>query len=101
MSLFQPKESFHNGNAPEDEVFRLGTHGCEVMFTSYSKGTEVGPSINTLRTKHLIISGSVKVNASDCITHYQTGEWFEIPQHQEHTVTYLTDCSVIEFWFDQ
>lgn len=101
MSLFQPKESFHNGNAPEDEVFRLGSHGCEVMFTSYSKATEIGPSINTHRTKHLIISGSIKVDMYCTSAHYRTGDWFEIPQHAEHKITYTTDCSVIEFWFDE
>jgi len=101
MSLFQPKESFHSGNALEDEVFRLGTHGCEVMFTSYARGTVVGPSINTHRTKHLIISGSVEVNLEGSLSRHQTGEWFEIPQHQEHKITYLKDCSIIEFWFDQ
>ena len=101
MSLFQPKESFHSGQSPDDEVFRLGSHGCEVMFTSYEKHTEVGPSINTHRTKHLIISGAVEVNLDGDVNHYQTGEWFEIPQHKEHKITYQQDCTIIEFWFDK
>lgn len=101
MSLFQPKESFHNGNAPSDEVFRLSPYGCEVMFTSYHKGTIVGPSINTHRTKHLIISGSIQVTLNGLTKHYQTGEWFEIPGQTEHTITYNQDCCTIEFWFDK
>ncbi len=101
MSLFQPKESFFSGNAPKDEVFRLGPHGCEVMFTSYDKGTIVGPSINTNRTKHIIISGLVEVNLEGNTRTYRTGDSFEIPSQKEHTVRYQQDCSVIEFWFDK
>ena len=101
MSLFQPKESFHNGSSPEDEVFRLGPHGCEVMFTSYQKDSVVGPSINTHRTKHVIISGSVAVSLDNKVCKYETGDWFEIPEQQEHQITYLSDCSIIEFWFDK
>ena len=101
MSLFQPKESFFSGTAPKDEVFRLGPHGCEVMFTSYDKGTVVGPSINTSRTKHIIISGRVEVNLEGNTRHYRTGDFFEIPSQQEHTIRYHQDCSVIEFWFDK
>ncbi|MDX1693235.1 MAG: hypothetical protein R3208_05685 [Ketobacteraceae bacterium] len=101
MSLFQPKESFFNGSAPEDEVFRLGPHGCEVMFTSYSKGTVVGPSINTLRTKHIIINGTVVVDMKGTTKTYRTGESFEIPRQCEHRLHYQQDCSIIEFWFDK
>lgn len=101
MSLFQPKESFHSGNSPNDEVFRLSPHGCEVMFTSYLKGSVVGPSINTHRTKHVLISGTVEVNIEGSTKRYQTGEWFEIPCQIEHTINYTQDCSVIEFWFDK
>ena len=101
MSLFQPKESFFSGNAPEDEVFRLGPHGCEVMFTSYDKGTIVGPSINTLRTKHIIISGVVAVEKDGETRTYRTGDFFEIPKQIEHTLHYHQDCSIIEFWFDK
>ena len=100
MSLFLPKESFYNGSAPQDEVFRLGSHGCEVMFTSYDKGTVVGPSINTLRTKHIIISGIVEVEMGGLRQTYRTGDSFEIQKQQEHTIRYHQDCSVIEFWFD-
>ena len=101
MSLFQPKETFHNGNSPDDEVFRLAPHGCEVMFTCYEKNSVVGPSINTRHAKHLIISGSVDVTVDGVNKQYKTSEWFEIPGQKEHQIKYLSDCSIIEFWFDE
>lgn len=101
MSLFQPKESFFSGNAPHDDVFRLGRHGCEVMFTSYEKDTMVGPSINRSRTRHSIIHGRVEVTLNGNTRKYSTGESFEIPAQQEHTIRYSQNCSIIEFWFDQ
>lgn len=101
MSMFQPKEAFFSGNAPHDEVFRLGAHGCEVMFTSYEKNTVVGPSINRNGTKHRIIRGRLDVTLNGHTQQYSTGDSFEIPAHQEHVIRYHQDCAIIEFWFDQ
>ena len=100
MSLFQPKESFHSGNSANDETFRLPTHNCEVIFASYEKGTVVGSSINRARTRHIVISGSVKVSYANKEHDYKAGEWLEIPQHTEHQITDKKNCSMIEFWFD-
>ena len=100
MSLFQPVEISHkNANAPD--TFHLGPHNCNVMFTSYEKGTNTGKLVNLKDSKNRLISGAVRLTINDQTQLIHASEWFRIPSNTEHSLHYLSDCTVIEFWFDQ
>ncbi|OUS29961.1 hypothetical protein A9Q99_07840 [Gammaproteobacteria bacterium 45_16_T64] len=100
MSLFQPIETLHE-NANQADVFHLGPHGCSVMFTSYEKDTHTGTLINITNAKNRLISGSICLTLNGKHQLIHAGEWYNVPANIEHTLHYLSDCSVIEFWFDQ
>ena len=100
MSLFQPIEISHE-NANSADTFHLGPHNCNVMFTSYEKGTVTDKLINLKDVKNRLISGSIRLIINNKNQHIHAGEWFRIPSNTEHALHYLSDCTVIEFWFDQ
>jgi len=100
MSLFQPIEISHK-NTNAADTFHLGPHNCNVMFTSYEKGTDTGELINLKDTKNRLITGSIRLIINDKTQQIQAGEWFRIPSNTEHTLQYLSDCTVIEFLFDK
>ena len=100
MSLFQPIEISHK-NANAADIFHLGPHNCNVMFTSYEKGTNTGKLINLKDTKNRLISGAIRLTINDETQLIQAGEWFQIPSNTEHTLHYLSGCTVIEFLFDK
>jgi quercetin dioxygenase-like cupin family protein len=100
MSLFQPIEISHK-DASSADIFHLGPHNCNVMFTSYEKGTVTGKLVNLTDAKNRLISGSIRLTINDKTQHIHAGEWFRIPSNTEHAVHYLSDCTVIEFWLDQ
>lgn len=100
MSLFQPIEMTHK-NANAADIFHLGPHHCNVMFTSYEKGTDTGKLINLKDTKNRLISGAIRLVINDKAQQIQAGEWFRIPSNTEHALQYLSDCTVIEFLFDK
>ena len=99
MSLFQPIEILHK-NANAADIFHLGPHNCNVMFTSYEKGTITGKLINLKDTRNRLITGSIRLIINDKTQQVQAGEWFQIPSNTEHALQYLSDCTVIEFLFD-
>ena len=100
MSLFQPIEILHK-NTNAADIFHLGPHNCNVMFTSYEKGTNTGKLINLKDTKNRLISGAIRLTINDKTQHIHADEWFRIPSNTEHTLHYLSDCTVIEFLFDK
>lgn len=100
MSLFQSIDTLHE-NANAADVFQLGPHGCNVMFTSYPKGTHTGILINIADAKNRLISGSIELTIYGKTQRIHAGEWYRVPANTDHTLHYLSDCSVIEFWFDQ
>ncbi len=100
MSLFQPIEILHK-NANAADIFHLGPHNCNVMFTSYKKGTDTGTLISLKDAKNRLISGAIHLTINDKTQDIHAGEWFRIPSNTEHSLHYLSDCTVIEFWFDQ
>lgn len=100
MSLFQPIEISHKNVEPKD-TFHLGPHNCHVMFTSYEKGTDTGELINRKDTKNRLISGAIRLTINGATQHICAGEWFQIPSNTKHTLHYISDCTVIEFLFDQ
>ncbi|MEN8669782.1 MAG: hypothetical protein ABF318_11705, partial [Ketobacter sp.] len=63
-------------------------------------GTEVNAATNPNHSKCLVIQGRLKVRFHDQDCYYTTGDWFEIPSHTEYEISYESDCSIIEFWFD-
>ena len=100
MSLFQPIEMSHK-NANSEDIFHLGPHNCNVMFTSYEKGTDTGKLVNLKDTKNRLISGDIRLTINDTTQHIHAGEWFRILSNTEHALHYLSVCTVIEFLFDQ
>ena len=100
MSLFQNKSDYFLKGDDQLDVFHLGAHGCDVMFSRYEAGTEVNAATNPNHSKCLVIQGRLKVRFHDQDCYYTTGDWFEIPSHTEYDISYESDCSIIEFWFD-
>ena len=100
MSLFQPIEILHK-NANAADIFHLGPHNCNVMFTSYEKGTDTGKRISLKDVKNRLISGAIHLTINDKTLDIHAGDWFRIPSNTEHSLHYVSDCTVIEFWFDQ
>ncbi len=100
MSLFQNKSDYFLKGEDQIDVFHLGPHGCDVMFSRYEAGTEVKATANASHSRCLIVQGELTVSCQDISQHYCTGDWFEVPCHIEHDILYQTDCSIIEFWFD-
>jgi len=100
MSLFQNKSDYFLKGEDQLDVFHLGTHGCDVMFSRYEAGTDVYAATNPNHSKCLVVQGRIKVTIHDRDCYYNTGDWFEIPRHTEYDIHYETGCSIIEFWFD-
>ena len=100
MSLFQNKSDYFLKGEDQLDVFHLGPHGCDVMFSRYEAGTEVNSATNSAHSKCLVVQGQLIVTIQNQSHHFGTGDWFEIPGHTEHNVLYQSDCSIIEFWFD-
>ena len=100
MSLFQPIEISHK-NVNAADTFHLGPHNCNVMFTSYEKGTDTGKLISLKDSKNRLISGAIHLTINGKSQDIHAGEWFRIPSNTEHSLHYLSNCTVIEFCFDQ
>ena len=100
MSLFQNKSDYFLKGEDQLDVFHLGAHGCDVMFSRYEAGTYVNAASNAAHSKCLVVQGQLSLSLNGETRHFQTGDWFEIPKHCEHDLTYNTECSIIEFWFD-
>ncbi|RLT93252.1 hypothetical protein [Ketobacter sp.] len=100
MSLFQNKSDYFLKGEDQLDVFHLGPHGCDVMFSRYEAGTEVHSATNSTLSKCLVVQGRLTVTQQGLTRHYGTGDWYEVPAMTEHDIHYLSDCSIIEFWFD-
>lgn len=100
MSLFQNKSDYFLKGEDQLDVFHLGPHGCDVMFSRYEADTAVNTAINAVNCKCLVVQGTLSLTIDQHRTHYQTGDWFEIPRHTEYDLHYNSDRSIIEFWFD-
>ena len=100
MSLFQNKSDYFLKGEDQLDIFHLGPHGCDVMFSRYEAGTEVNATTNATHSKCLVVQGKLTVSLQGHTHHYSTGDWYEIPSHTEHDIRYQSDCSIIEFWFD-
>ncbi|MGB3623508.1 hypothetical protein FT643_21040 [Ketobacter sp. MCCC 1A13808] len=100
MSLFQDKSDYFLKGDDQLDVFHLRPHGCDVMFSHYEADTQNLSVSNSTQCKCLVIQGSVSLNLNQNQQDFTTGEWFEIPANTLHDVHYLTDCSIIEFWFE-
>ena len=101
MSFFQDKAEYLLKGDDQLDVFHLGAHGCDVMFSHYEKGKRTEGIINRLSSRYLIIQGSLLLTVDGNSQELATGDWFEIQKQTEHDLTYLTDCSLIEFWFSE
>lgn len=100
MSLFQSKSDYFLKGEDQLDVFHLGAHGCDVMFSRYEAGLTIDSATNSTHCKCLIVQGTLCIEMDQNRRNYQTGDWFEIPGHTEYSVLYESDCSIIEFWFD-
>lgn len=100
MSLFQNKSDYFLKGEDQLDVFHLGPHGCDVMFSRYESGTSIASAINTTNCKCLVVQGTLSLTINNNVTRINTGDWFEIHHHTEHDLQYESDCSIIEFWFD-
>lgn len=99
MSLFQNKSDYFLKGDDHLDVFHLRPHGCDVMFSHYEANTTAQDACNSTHCKCLLIQGKLALELDGKVKEVQTGEWFEIPAQAEHQINYLSDCSVIEFWF--
>lgn len=101
MSLFQPRTNYYESNAITRDIVHLGAHGCDAIFTSYQADTLYSSLINIAKTRHIVIHGCVKLSIKGQNILYRAGDSFEIPAETEHGVHYISDCSIIEFWFER
>jgi hypothetical protein len=99
MSLFQSKLDYFLKGEDQLDVFHLGAHGCDVMFSSYDKDTSFLCTTNTNQFKGRLISGKLVLTLGNEKHRYQSGDWFEIPAKTQFSLQYITDCDIIEFWF--
>lgn len=100
MSLFQNKSDYFLKGEDQLDVFHLGAHGCDVLFTRYEADTAITAATNATHCKCLIVQGSVSLCLNQETRRFKTGDWFEIPRHTDYSMLYEGDCSIIEFWFD-
>ncbi len=101
MSLFQPRTDYYRTNNESQDIVHLGSHGCDALFTCYTAGTELNSLININSTRHVLISGSLKLTINNKTQVFHAGDRFEIPARTEHKLSYIQDCSLIEYWFDR
>lgn len=99
MSLFQSKLDYFLKGEDQLDVFHLGAHGCDVMFSSYDGGTHFESTTNTNQFRGRVISGRLILTLGGKKHRYRAGDWFEIPAKTQHSLQYVVDCTIIEFWF--
>jgi hypothetical protein len=100
MSLFQNRSEFCAPGLHDPDVVHLGSHGCDVLFSRYSRDSDSGPRMNTIATKNLITQGGLVLTLAGVPRFFAAGDWFEIPARTEYSIYFRSDCSMIEFCFD-
>ena len=81
------------------EAYRLSADGADVLFASYSAGTEIPAHRHDTDNYGVITRGELILTIGDTVEKYGRGEWYEIPAGVEHAARFEEETEEIEFWF--
>ena len=81
------------------DAFRLEANNCDVLFASYTAGTEIPPHSHDTENHGIITQGELILSLNGQERRYGPGDWYYIPAGAEHAARFAMDTSEIEFWF--
>jgi quercetin dioxygenase-like cupin family protein len=81
------------------DAYRLEANGCDVLFASYTAGTEIEPHSHATRNCGVITEGELFLTSGGEERSYGVGDWYFLEANEEHSARFEVDTSEIEFWF--
>lgn len=81
------------------EAFELKAQDCDVLLSSYPGGTVVPPHSHETENVGVITRGTLLLTMSGETKTIAAGEWYHVPQGEEHAAEFPEDTAGIEFWF--
>jgi quercetin dioxygenase-like cupin family protein len=81
------------------EAFRLRAEDCEVLFASYSAGTQIAPHSHDTENCGVITRGELVLITQGSEQRFGPGEWYRLAPGQVHAARFEVDTSEVEFWF--
>lgn len=83
------------------DAFRLEAKDCDVLFASYSAGSEIEPHSHETENWGVVIKGAIVIVCEGRERLYGSGEWYHVPRQALHSARCYVACETIEFWFAQ
>lgn len=81
------------------DAYRLEAKGCDVLFASYPKGTEIPPHSHDTENVGVITQGELILTMNGKETRFGPGQWYHVPANATHAARFESETSEIEFWF--
>jgi quercetin dioxygenase-like cupin family protein len=81
------------------DAYKLEAKGCDVLFASYPKGTEIPPHSHDTENVGVITQGELILTMNGNETRYRAGQWYLVPAKTTHAARFEMETSEIEFWF--
>ena len=81
------------------DAYKLEAKGCDVLFASYPKGTDIPPHSHETENVGVITQGELILTMHGKETRYRPGQWYHVPAGATHAARFETETSEIEFWF--
>jgi quercetin dioxygenase-like cupin family protein len=82
------------------DAHQLTADGCAVLFASYPAGTSIDTHTHPTRNVGVITQGELRLTKGDQESRYGVGDWYAVEANEEHSASFSTETSEIEFWFD-
>ncbi len=81
------------------DAFRLAASNCEVLFASYSAGTEIADHSHDTENCGVITEGKLILIVAGEERCVGPGEWYHLTPGEVHGARFEVETSEIEFWF--
>lgn len=81
------------------DAFRLAATGCDVLFATYSAGTEIPAHEHETENCGVIIQGELVLTIAGVEQRFEAGEWYHVPPRTVHAGRFEVPTTEIEFWF--
>ena len=82
------------------DAYQLSATDCEVLFASYTAGTEIDRHTHPTENFGVITEGELILIVDGNESRYGPGDWYHLAPEQQHAARFEVDTSEIEFWFD-
>ncbi len=81
------------------DAFQLSANNCDVLLSSYPAGTVIDPHSHDTENVGVITRGNLLLTMDGKTEQFGAGEWYHVPEGQEHAAEFTEDTAGIEFWF--